>query len=255
MALHSFDQRYSSLVKKFRRLAESEGSVYLPTIRPAGPVDYVFIGMEPSLGHWARMPQEAEKKVRQGFTNFAFSIGDFVLHYCIRRYLCCSPGSTYYITDLSKGAMLTNEAKRDREPRYKQWFEVLGDELALVEKETTKTVAIGKAVKHFLEANGLSDIHVILHYSSQAAKYRKKWVQSDEEGFQEFKRHVSNKDIIATAKIVTQQAKMDWILTSASLRKLESRDLTDSQKTLMFGYKCYFTQHLLGLSSESPLLG
>jgi hypothetical protein len=253
--VETFDQKYSLLAQKFSKLAKSEGSVYLPTIRPVGPVDYVFIGMEPSLGHWASNQQEAEEKVRQGFTNFAFSIGDFILHYCIRKYLCCTPSSAYYITDLSKGAMLTNEARRDPEQRYKEWFEVLRDELALVEKETTKTVAIGKAVKHFLESNGLSDIHVILHYSSQASKYRRKWIQSDEKGFREFKRHVSNKDIIATAKTVTQQAKMDWILTSASLRKLESRDLTDSQKTLMFGYKCYFTQHLLGLSSESPLLG
>jgi hypothetical protein len=243
-----FDRRYSSLVEKFMRLAESEGSVYLPTIRPAGPVDYVFIGMEPSLGHWARTPQQAEEKVRQGFTNFAFSIGDFILHYCIREYLCRSRGSTYYITDLSKGAMLTDEAKRDPEQRYEQWFEVLSDELALVEKRTTKTVAVGEAVKHFLESRGLSDIYVILHYSPQAAKYRQKWIQWDGKGFREFKGHVSNKDIIATARAVTRQAKMDWILTSPSLRKLETQDLTDSQKMLMFSYKCYFQSKILGSS-------
>lgn len=241
-----FDQRYSSLVERSRRLAQSEGSVYLPTLRPAGPVDYVFVGMEPSLGHWAKTVQEAEERVRQGFTNFAFSIGDFILHYCIREYLCRSWGSTYYITDLSKGAMLTNEAKRKPEQRYRQWFEVLSDELALVRKETAKIVAIGKTVKHFLESNGLSDIHVVLHYSSQAAKYRKKWVRWDEERFWQFKRHVSNKRIIATARTITEQAKMDWSLTSASLRRLETRDLSDSQKMLMFGYKYYFERVILG---------
>jgi hypothetical protein len=248
--VETFDQKYSLLAQKFSRLAKSEGSVYLPTIRPIGQVDYVFVGMEPSLGRWAQTREEAEEKVARGFKNFMFSVEDFILHHCIREYLFCDPGSTYYVTDLSKGAMLTRTAIDKREERYKRWLPLFNEELKLVKKETTKLIAIGRDVRDFLGSNGFSNIRMILHYSQQAARYRNRWVEWDEKAFENFKRQVSNKDIIATARSITQQAQMDWNLTSPSLRRLETQDLTDSQKMLMFGYKYYFTHQPLGLACE-----
>ena len=34
--------------------AKGIDSIFLPNIVPAAPVDYILIGMEPSLGNWAR---------------------------------------------------------------------------------------------------------------------------------------------------------------------------------------------------------
>jgi hypothetical protein len=246
-----FDQKYSSLVKKFSRLAKSEGNIYLPTIRPPRQVDYVFIGMEPSLGHWSKTPQEAEEKIGRGFKDFAFSVGDFILHHCIREYLCRNQSSTYYVTNLSKGAMTVREANDNPVERWERWLPLLRDELTLVQKRTTRFVAIGRSVDIFLASKGFSNVHTILHYSQQAAGYRNKWVEWNEKAFENFKRQVSGKDIIATAKAVTEQAKMEWNLTSSGLRRLERQDLTDSQKMLVFGYKCYFTRQLLGSASKS----
>ena len=240
-----FDQEYSSLVQESSRLAKFEGNVYLPIIRPPRQVDYVFIGMEPSLRHWAKTPQEAEEKVGRGFKDFAFSVGDFILHHCIREYLCRNQGSTYYVTNLSKGAMTVREANDNPVERWERWLPLLRNELTLVRKRTTRLVAIGKSVDIFLASKGFSNIHTILHYSQQAARYRNKWVEWDEKAFENFKRQISGKDIIVTAKAVTEQAKMEWNLTSPGLRRLENRDLTDSQKMLMFGYKCYFIRQLL----------
>ena len=245
-----FAREYCSLVERFRSRAESEGTVCLPMIPPTGKVDYVFVGMEPSFGHWARTPQQAEDKIGRGFKDYAFSVGDFILHHCIREYLCREDRSLYYITDLSKGAMTVKRAARHRLCRYKQWLDLLEKELALVSKETTAVIAIGKYVRAFLVSNGFVNIHAILHYSQQAARYRNKWMQWDETAFDSFKRQVSSKDIVATARSVTRQAEMDWDLTSPSLRRLENHDLTTSQKMLMFSYKCYFTRLLLGSTGE-----
>ena len=95
-----------------KALAESEGDVFLPNTEPEGPVQYVLICMEPSLGRWARSADEARSKVEAGFRNFLFSMEDFILHFCARLYLC-KPKERYHITDLSKGAMLVKRAVSD----------------------------------------------------------------------------------------------------------------------------------------------
>ena len=95
--------------------AETDGDVFLPNPEPLGPVEYVFVCMEPSLGRWARSADEARAKVEAGFQNFISSIEDFILHFCMQQYLC-EPTQRYHITDLSKGAMLVERAGVARTP-------------------------------------------------------------------------------------------------------------------------------------------
>ena len=141
--------------------------------------------------------------------------------------------------------MPIGKAGVNRKERWRRWLPLLREELELVRKETTKLIAIGSGVRSFLESNDFCDVRMILHYSQQAARYRDKWIEWDEKALGRFKRQVSSADIIATAKSVTSQAEMKWDLTSPGLRRLESRDLSDSRKMLMFGYKCYFERRLL----------
>ena len=51
-----------------------------PNFMPTGPVDYVLIGMEPSLGAWAPSAGEARAKIAAGFRNIMWSLEDFILH-------------------------------------------------------------------------------------------------------------------------------------------------------------------------------
>jgi hypothetical protein len=90
-----------------KALAEADGDVFLPNSEPLGPVDYVFVCMEPSLGRWARSADEAKSKVDAGFRNFLPSDEIAILHFCIREYLL-EPAQRYHITDVSKGAMWSN---------------------------------------------------------------------------------------------------------------------------------------------------
>jgi len=105
----SFITQMRELEQEFAAAAAVDGDVYLPNFTPSGPVDAVLIGMEPSLGWWARTPAEAAAKIAAGFRNFMWSPEDFILHYAARRSLC-SAAETYHVTDISKGAMTVKNA-------------------------------------------------------------------------------------------------------------------------------------------------
>jgi hypothetical protein len=116
-----FRAAYRELQARMKVLAEADGDVFLPNPEPLGPVEYVFVCMEPSLGRWARSADEARSKVEAGFQNFLSSIEDFILHFCIQQYLC-EPTQRYHITDLSKGAMLVKRGRVARTQRYDRWY-------------------------------------------------------------------------------------------------------------------------------------
>jgi hypothetical protein len=94
----AFRASYQRLEARMKRLAEADGDVFLPNLEPSRPMEYLLIGMEPSLGRWARSREEANAKVEAGFRNFVSSIEDFILHFCVRHYLC-SGSESYGITD------------------------------------------------------------------------------------------------------------------------------------------------------------
>ena len=78
----------------------------------------------------------------QGFRNFC---GVWILHYPVRTSLC-QDGESYYVTDLAKGAMLTNEEGSGNEKKYDEWYPLLEKELGLVAKPDAKIISIGNRV-------------------------------------------------------------------------------------------------------------
>jgi hypothetical protein len=124
----SFHTAYRELEEKMKALAEADGDVFLPNPEPPSPVHYVLICMEPSLGWWAQSADHARSRVEAGFRNFLFSIEDFILHFCVRRYLC-GPAERYHMTDFSKGAMLVDRAGLARIQRYDRWYALLQEEI------------------------------------------------------------------------------------------------------------------------------
>jgi hypothetical protein len=198
-----FSEKYTALERKFRdRVAQDKEcfgleSLFLPNIAPQDPVDFVLIGMEPSIGgEGASILDVARKKIKRGFKNFASSTEDFILHFCIKEYLCAGWG-TYYLTDLSKGAMSVRAAKSEREKRYEKWHPLLLDELELVAgQKATPIIAIGNEVEGFLtekERPKLAGKN--LHYSAQAAGSRRKIPDAHPKCYAEFSPTVGWKDI------------------------------------------------------------
>lgn len=228
-------------VQKDRKIWES--SVYLPNMRPSGPVDYLFVGMEPSLGSWANTRSEAAEKIQQGFKNSMLSIGNFILHYCIRKYLCHA--TKYYITDLSKGAMRIEDASTKRQERWENWYFLFKDEFRVVTEKIPTVITIGQTPRNFLEIKnfwtekGLKP-HSILHHSNQAAGHRKDMAKLFPEEFRQFPK-VSKSQILEIAKNILEESRMSKQLAETIMKPLKSAgDLTTSQQQLIFTYKVKF---------------
>ena len=75
----TFEEKYQNLEREFAARVERDNrkfeekvkrgdylGIYLPNVRPIGPVDYVLVGMEPSLGGWAENQSDARKKIDDG---------------------------------------------------------------------------------------------------------------------------------------------------------------------------------------------
>ena len=109
----NFQEAYKQLEDNFRHQVEEDRklgieSIFLPNMVPKAPVDYVLIGMEPSLLGFARSLDDAQEKIDRGFRNFC---GVWAIHFPVRNYLLLD-GETYYVTDLAKGSMPTNSPER-----------------------------------------------------------------------------------------------------------------------------------------------
>ena len=102
---------------------------YLPNFAPSEPVDYVLVAMEPSTG----VSGGHDGGDSRPALNFSWFVDDFILHYCVRRYLCRS-GESYHLTDLSKGSTTVKDAGVRCRARYEHWYPLLRDELALLNK-------------------------------------------------------------------------------------------------------------------------
>lgn len=236
----TFGERVRDLERCFGTLAERDGSVYLPNLLPAAPVDYVFIGMEPSLGAWASSPEKAKAKIAAGFRNFMWSMEDFILHTSARQYLC-EPGQTYYVTDISKGAMLVERANLDRAARYARWFGLLVQEIELVAKPQAKVIPVGKAVAQNLSALGFARaLDPILHYSGQAGRARRAAIVAHEDAFRAFTSSVTLDTILTAARITLRENDVPPSLIESTLARLGRARLTESRMRLLFAYKLAF---------------
>jgi hypothetical protein len=234
-----FRAAYRDLEARMKALAEADGDVFLPNPEPLGPVDYVFVCMEPSLARWARSPDEAKAKVEAGFRNFVFSIEDFILHFCIKQYLC-EPKQRYHITDLSKGAMLVERAGIARTHRYDKWYELLVEEVDLVATSGARIFAVGKTVAQHLARRAFPrPFSTVIHYSGQAARARAASIVGHEDSFEHFRNSVSLQLVLATAEEVLN-ASVPAGFRDETLARLTGSQLSESRQQLIFNYKIAF---------------
>lgn len=245
----SFHAEYRKLEDRMRMRAEDDGDVFLPNVEPEGPVNYLLICMEPSLGRWARSPEQARSKVEAGFRNFLPSDETSILHFSIRRYLC-KPTERYHITDLSKGAMLVKRAGLERKERYDRWYELLNEEIKLVGPDAC-IVAVGSKVHQYLKRKGFCQPFTqIIHYSGQAASARNAGIVGRVDDFDGFKHSISHDDLLATAQELLASASVPADIRDETLSKLRRFSLTISGQRLIFNYKMAFES----IRSQGPVV-
>ena len=235
-----FRAAYRELEVRMEALAEADGDVFLPNPEPLGPVEYVFVCMEPSLGRWARSAAEARSKIEAGFRNFVSSVEDFIFHFCIRQYLC-EPTQRYHITDLSKGAMLVKDADVARTERYDRWYDLLIEELNLVARPEAGIFAVGNVVARHLARRAFPrPFTKVIHYSGAAARARAAGITGHEDSFSEFRSSVSLDRFLATAADVLVAAAVPASHRDDTLARLARIRLTESRLQLIFNYKLAF---------------
>ena len=235
---NGFRAAYRDLEMRMKALAESDGGIFVPNPEPSQSVEYVFVCMEPSLGRWARSPDEARAKVEAGFRNFVFSIEDFILHFCIKQYLC-EPSQPYHITDWSKGAMLVERAGVARTHRYDRWYGLLVEELDLVATPGARIFAVGNTVAYHLTRRAFPPFTKVIHYSGQAAPARAAGIVGHEDSFERFKGSVSLELVLAAAEEVLN-ASAPASLRDETLARLAGSGLSESRQQLIFNYKLAF---------------
>ena len=235
----AFKDDYKKLEEKFKRQVEKDNqppgfhSEYLPNISPEGRVDFVLIGSEPSTG--------GNSKGYRSPKNFSGSVEDFILHFCIKEYLY-QGDETYYLTDLSKGAMPVRVAsKPDRTRRYEAWYPILRKELELVRKPRAPIIPIGREVWGFLSKKKTQQITCrVLHYSKNAAPHYPRMKTLYPEYYTRFESSVGWEHIEQTVKRIATEGKMPGDYVEGILGNLKGKTLTDSRKMLMFTYKVQF---------------
>jgi hypothetical protein len=235
-----FEHVYNELEVRMGDLAKKNGEIYVPNIVPHGPVDYIFICMEPSLGEWARNRDDAESRLKAGFRNFLDGYNTMILHYSIRNYLCKN-NQRYHITDLSKGAMLVRHAGVDRIARYKHWYPLLLEEIELVASASARVFAVGTHVARFLERQKFPrDTTRLIHYSGNAVGYWDAVVQDHEKDFKLFRSTVTQEEFLDNAKAVIESSRVPYVISERALGRLRRGNLTLSRLKLMFNYKLSF---------------
>ena len=237
----SFSEQYEALEQQFRMKAEKDDAestsefVFLPNMAPQGPVDFVLVAMEPSLRWWSKNREDAEIKKGRGFRNFAYSIGDFILHYAARKHLCTG-GETYYITDLAKGATLVETSQVKRVARWCQWYDLFLEEIDLVAKKSAPITPIGQQVEDFLLVQKLPGLTTrIPHYSQRGVSH---WRQECAElGYHPSSPVADLSDILDVVDEVLRDGGMERF-ADETLRRLNKRGkLTDDDQRLLFLYQ------------------
>ena len=151
----TFQQRYEALECKFRAQVGEDNeyfgktekqwqdSHYLRAVPPTAPVDFVLVAMEPST---AKEPDGTPMEI----VNLYAGVGDFALHFCAGRYLCKNE-QTYFVTDLAKGAMPAEQARKTAKVRWPKWHELLKEEIELVSNEDAqaKVIPVGRRLEVF----------------------------------------------------------------------------------------------------------
>lgn len=240
MSNQNFKQAYSEMEVRMRNFANRNGEIYVPNIVPHGPVNYIFICMEPSLGEWAKNRDDAESKLKAGFRNFLDGFNTMILHYAIRNYLC-NNNQEYHITDLSKGAMLVKNADDNRVARYEKWYSLLIEEMDLVASANVRVFAVGIHVAKFLEKQNFPwKFTQLIHYSGIASKHWNRVVQEHNEDFKLFQDTVTHEDFLSNAKDVIESSGVPLVISTRALGRLRKAKLTIPRRKLMFNYKLIF---------------
>jgi len=167
MGIESFqDTKWQDFIKDCKKQVENDNndkelninSVFLPNPEICHKPEYCLIAMEPRDSNLAIL----EDNINGGYKNFIEGYEELIIHYCAYHYLG-KPGFNYYITDLIKGSMTSDDAERSREILRPRWHPLLEKEMDLLGNPIR--IAVGVGVYDYINGTTLKAKDYILHYS------------------------------------------------------------------------------------------
>lgn len=234
MTDQKLNKLHENLTRSFKAQVDSDNqlfgiqSIYLPNPLFTTAPKYCLVAMEPSLG--GMKPDLFKNWVNRGFLNFLLSEGDFILHYCAYTFLC-NNSFDYQITDISKGAMNTELANRQRNERYLNWIEILKQELK--DFNDPKLIAIGSKSKEFLDKMDLLVQTSVMHYSqNNCGRFGKYYEQHPKKSLTE---NLHTKLKMFTEKIL-EQVNYDNEMKNNILDRVFNKELSDWKKGMVLHY-------------------
>ena len=249
----SFSQKYEDLERKFNEQVQKDFDCHglesgmLRNIQPKGPADFILIAQEPA---WGRQKKTGKRPPDWEFVkdtenrNFCGHIYDFMFHFCIRNYLC-KDGQTYYLTDLSKGAMSVKQAAATSRETYKRWYPLLVKELNLMAKPgQTRIIAIGRKVQLFLRRHEeFPAVEQVIHYSNAATWAKIRAIQPHITEFPEFAERLDFDSILETTEDVLMRAGYSEKSRQKKREELcKGSRLTTARNQSIFYYKKRFEE-------------
>ena len=134
--------------------------------------------------------------------------------------------------------MLVKLAGSARRKRYDAWYQLLQEELELVSHAGTRFIAVGRPVSEYLERVGFpTPFTRIIHYSGQAARARKAGIKGRERSYSAFRTSVTLDDLVAMAQAALEDAGVPSEMREQALARLNSSQLSESRRQLIFCYK------------------
>src|SRR3990172_6670744 len=198
------------------------------------------MGMEKSVGDWARSVEEARVRVASGFRNFLAGIEPMLLHFSVRRFLCDN-GQRYHITDFSKGAMHRERAVKDRTDRYDKWYALLREEIDLIAAPGASVIAVGKSVAEYLRRHEFDKkVTPVIHYSPLASRARTARLEGHEDRFRKFASSISSENILDTAREVLDESRVPTEIYHEAYQIVARSQLSESRRKLVYCYNFYF---------------
>lgn len=207
-------------------------SIFIPNFVHTLKPKYCLVAMEPSLA--GKTPEEFQGWINRGFHNFIYSEGDFILQYCAYKYLC-NESFDYHITDISKGAMNTKIAGRQRNIRYSAWLKVFRHEIEFF--GTPDLIGVGRAASEFLHKNELKTVLSVMHYSqNNCVRFRDYYLQHSMQRMPA-NIHLQIKDFAENLlnQIITDKKLKEFILS-----RIFRNEFSDWKKGLFLHYRNVF---------------
>jgi len=240
------DPRWEALIESFRKRVQDDKKqfhcrsayVELPEICP-NP-EFCLISMEPGPG---KDPDEPPK-----YRNFIANKRDFILNYCAFRYLG-KEGFNYQITDMAKGGISLNDAKKTQSERYEIWRPFLMKELELL--GNPEIIFIGKGLYNLNKRKRyfpVSNVECILHHSGANTKHINIYFESIPDDNKHEHPDNITEEVKEIASDLMKRNNYSAELRDEILKKEFRKEFTEQDKRLLAVYRYDFKRFTINRS-------